>query len=205
MIDLFTAATPNGHKITIMLEELGIPYQKHMVDLKALQQKSPEFLEMNPNGRIPVITDSNGPQGKKTTIFESGAILYYLAEKNGGKFLGKSLDEKAHSMQWVMFQMSGIGPMFGNYHYGMHSMPEKVPQFIERFEKESKRLITVLNSQLTKHAYLAGEEYTIADMATYPWVAGFAKENPVWFEGTPAIRNWLTKVSERPAVKKAMS
>lgn len=204
MIDFFTAATPNGHKITIMLEELGLHYKKHMVDLKSLEQKSPEFLEMNPNGRIPVIVDHDGPHGK-TIIFESGAILYYLAEKTGGKFLGHSIDEKAHTMQWVMFQMSGIGPIFGNYHFGMNSMPTKVPQFIERFEKEAVRLITVLNAQLNKHTYLAGEQYTIADIATYPWVSGFAKMHPAWFDATPAIRRWLDVVAERPAVQRAMS
>lgn len=204
MIDLFTAATPNGHKITIMLEELGLPYKKHVVDLKSLQQKSPEFLEMNPNGRIPVIVDHDGPYGKKTIVFESGAILYYLAEKQNGKFLGTSFDEKAHTMQWLMFQMSGIGPNFGNYHYGLN-MPIKVPQFTERFEKESVRLVTVLNAQLMKHAYVAGDKYTIADMATYPWVAGFAKMNPAFLESAPAVRRWMMAVGERPAVKKAMS
>lgn len=205
MIDLFTAGTPNGHKIAIMLEELNLPYNKHVVDLKALQQKSPEFLEMNPNGRIPVIVDHEGPANKKVTVFESGAIMYYLAEKNGGKFLGSSLDEKAHTMQWVMFQMSAIGPMFGNYHYGTKSLAEPNPVFVERFEKESRRLITVLNSQLTKHSYISGSNYTIADMATYPWVSAFAKASPHWFDEAPAIRRWLSEVGERPAVKKAMS
>ncbi|HEX7674692.1 MAG TPA: glutathione S-transferase N-terminal domain-containing protein [Bdellovibrio sp.] len=204
MIDLYTANTPNGHKIVIMLEELGVPYTKHMIDLKANQQKSPEFLEMNPNGRIPVIIDHEGPFNRKTTVFESGAILYYLAEKYS-KFFGQELDQKAHVMQWVMFQMSAIGPNFGNYNYGTTYMPEKVPQFIERFEKESQRLVTVLNSQLTKHQFVAGDSYTIADMTTYTWVSAFATKKPEWFDSAPAIRRWLDAVGNRPAVKKAMS
>lgn len=205
MIDLYTAATPNGKKIVIMLEELGLQYKKHMVDLKALEQKSPEFLSMNPNGRIPVIVDHEGPNGQKTTVFESGAILYYLAEKNGGKFFGANLTEKAHCLQWVMFQMSAIGPNFGNYHYGKYFMEKQVPEFIERFEKESKRLITVLNSQLTKHTYVAGDNYTIADITTYTWVSGFAQNNADWFMEAPAIRRWLALVGERPAVQKGMA
>lgn len=205
MIDFYTAATPNGHKITIILEELGLPYKKHLVDLKALEQKSPEFLAMNPNGRIPVIVDHEGPNHEKITVFESGAILYYLAEKCGGRFLGQTLKEKTHTLQWVMFQMSGLGPNFGNYYYGLNHMPSKNPEFIERFEKESQRLITVLNAQLTKHSYIAGEDYTIADMTTYPWVDGFAKMRPEWFESAPAIRRWLEVVGERPAVKRALS
>lgn len=204
MIDLYTANTPNGHKIVIMLEELGVPYTKHMIDLKANQQKSPEFLEMNPNGRIPVIIDHEGPFNRKTTVFESGAILYYLAEKYG-KFFAQELDQKAHVMQWVMFQMSGIGPNFGNYNYGTTYMSEKVPQFIERFEKESQRLVMVLNSQLTKHPFVAGDSYTIADMTTYTWVSAFATKKPEWFESAPAIRRWLELVGNRPAIKKAMS
>ncbi|HWU42784.1 MAG TPA: glutathione binding-like protein, partial [Bdellovibrio sp.] len=187
------------------LEELEAPYKKHMIDLKALQQKTPEFLEMNPNGRIPVIVDHEGPFNKKMTVFESGAILYYLSEKYDGKFFGHTMDEKAHTMQWLMFQMSGIGPMFGNYYYGLNFLETKNPQYVERFEKESHRLMTVMNAQLTKHTYLAGDNYTIADMATYPWAASFAKAYPHFFETTPAVRRWLSLVGERPAVKKAMS
>src|SRR5690606_818743 len=116
MIDFYTAETPNGKKVHLMLEELGIPYKKHLVDLAKLEQKAPEFLAMNPNGRIPVIVDHEGPNKKTTTVFESAAILYYLAERHG-KFFGHGLDEKSHVMQWMMFQMSGIGPIFGNYFY----------------------------------------------------------------------------------------
>ncbi|WP_374073265.1 glutathione S-transferase family protein [Bdellovibrio bacteriovorus] len=203
MIDFYTAGTPNGRKVAIMLEELAIPYTEHKVDLSKNEQKSPEFIEMNPNGRIPVIVDRQGPYNKEVTVFESGAILYYLAEKYGN-FLGHSLAEKAHTLQWVMFQMSAIGPMFGNYHYGMNTLTPKNPAFIERFEKEALRLLGVMEIQLSKNEYLAGQVYTIADIATYPWIIGFIKSKPEWFESKPSVRRWAQLVGGRPAVKKVL-
>nr|WP_295906115.1 glutathione S-transferase N-terminal domain-containing protein [uncultured Bdellovibrio sp.] len=203
MIDFYTASTPNGRKIALMLEELEVPYTEHKVDLSKNEQKSPEFLEMNPNGRIPVIVDRHGPYDHKTTVFESGAILYYLAEKYGS-FIGHSLEEKAHTLQWVMFQMSAIGPMFGNYYYGVNTMKPANPGFIERFEKECIRLVGVMELQLQKNEYLAGSTYTIADIATYPWIVGFTKSKPEWFESKPSVLRWVQKVSERPAVKKVL-
>lgn len=205
MIDFYMAPTPNAHKISIMMEELGLEYTIHNLDLAALDQKKPAFLEMNPNGRMPVIVDHDGSSGGKQTVFESGAILYYLAEKANGKFLGHSLSEKTKVMQWLMFQMSGIGPMFGNYYYGVHSLKPTNPNYIERFEKESKRLLSVMNLQLSQYTYLAGENYSIADMATYPWVAGFFKASPEWFDVNPLVRRWLQAIAERPAVKKILS
>ncbi|MEN0058552.1 MAG: glutathione S-transferase N-terminal domain-containing protein [Bdellovibrio sp.] len=201
MIDFYTADTPNGKKVHLMLEELGLPYTKHAVDLKSLEQKTPEFLSMNPNGRIPVIVDHEGPHKKAVTVFESAAILYYLAERHG-QFIGHGLEEKAQTMQWVMFQMSAIGPMFGNYYYGMNSLHPKNPAYIERFEKESHRLIGVMEMQLAKHKFLAGEEYTIADICTYHWVANFMKLVPDWFAASPSVRRWVHLVGERPAVKR---
>ena len=201
MIDFYMAVTPNNHKIALFLEELEIPYKTHPIDLKANEQKKPEFLAMNSNGRTPVITDNEGPFGKKLTLAESGAILYYLSEKYEGRFLGRDLGQKAKVMQWVMFQMAGIGPMFGNYFYGKNMEP-KNPQYVERFEKEVKRLIGVMNTELVNHSYIAGDEYTIADMVTYPWVAKFVMRSPELFENAPAVRRWMALVSERPAVKK---
>lgn len=203
MIEFFTAATPNGRKVAIMLEELAVPYNLHAVSLKDLEQKKPEFLAMNPNGKIPTIVDTEGPAGK-TTVFESAAILYYLAEKHG-KFLGTSLTEKTRTMQWVMFQMSAIGPIFGNHYYGLNTLQPHNPGFIERFEKEGRRLVGVMETQLSAHKFLAGEEYTIADMVTYPWLSSFLQMQPAWFEDAPSVRRWATLVGARPAVQKAMA
>ena len=203
MIDLYTAGTPNGRKIVLMLEELGLPYKAHMIDMKNNEQKSPDFIAMNPNGRIPVIVDHEGPFGKKTTVFESGAILYYLAEKYDGQFLGHSLDEKAKTMQWVMFQMSGIGPNFGNYYYSLNYLEPKTPAYTARFEKESQRLLGVMELQLSQNEYLAGNNYSIADMCTYHWVSNFMNLVPDWFASKPSVRRWLSTLSERPAIKKA--
>ena len=199
MIDFYTAATPNGRKVALMLTELGIEYKEHMIDLKANQQKEPAFLAMNPNGKIPVIVDSDSKN--KTAISESAAILFYLAEKYG-KFIGKTLEEKTTTMQWVMFQMSAIGPIFGNYHYGKNSLQPYNPGYVERFEKEAHRLIDVMETHLQTNDYLAGSEYTIADICTYPWLVGFMKGTPEWFAGKPAINRWAARVGERPAVKK---
>ncbi|KYG63882.1 glutathione S-transferase [Bdellovibrio bacteriovorus] len=203
MIDLYTAATPNGQKAHLMLEELGIPYKLHKVNLKDLEQKKPEFLAMNPNGRIPVMVDHEGPNKKEVTVFESAAILYYLAERHH-KFGGHHLEEKAQIMQWMMYQMSAVGPMFGNYYFGKTSLKPENPGFIERFEKESKRIITVLETQLGRHTYFAGSEYTIADMCMFFWINNFFKANPDWFAATPGIRRWIGQVAERPAVQKVL-
>lgn len=199
MIDFYTAATPNGHKVALMLTELGLEHKEHLVDLKSNQQKDPAFLAMNPNGKIPVIVDHDSTP--KTVISESAAILYYLAEKHG-RFIGKTLQEKTTTMQWVMFQMSAIGPIFGNYYYGKNFLQPHNPGYIERFEKEAHRLLGVMEMQLQDNAYLAGAEYTIADMCTYPWLVGFMKSNPEWFADKAAVQRWAARVSERPAVKK---
>jgi GST-like protein len=203
MIDFYTAPTPNGKKVAIMLEELGVSYKEHGIDLKSNQQKSPEFLAINPNGKIPAIIDHEGPFNKKTTVFESGAILYYLAEKYG-KFFGNSLDEKTQCMQWVMFQMSAIGPIFGNYYYGMNTLTPKNPGFVERFDKEAQRLLQVLDMHLSKNTYLAGNSYTIADIVTIPWIQGTMKFAPQWFEKCPSVLRWSRLVMERHAVKKVL-
>lgn len=203
MIDLYTADTPNGKKVVFMLEELGLNYNLHKIDLGALEQKKPDFLAMNPNGRIPVLVDSEGANKQKCTVFESGAILYYLAEKTG-KLFGDNLNEKAKTMQWVMFQMSGQAPIFGNYFYGLTQLKPENPAYIERFEKESLRVISVLNDQLSKNEHLAGEKFSIADIALYPWVGKFVGLKPEWFESAPAVRRWAELIGKRPAVQKIL-
>jgi GST-like protein len=203
MIDFYTAHTPNGRKVWIMLEELGIPYTLHEINLQKNEQKTSEFLAMNPNGRIPVIVD-NTPTGP-VTVFESAAILYYLASKYEGRFFGYGLDERAHVMEWMMFQMSAVGPNFGNLNYGHMSMNPKVPAFIERFEKESLRIVGVLEIQLGKNDFLAGGNYTIADMCNYPWVAAMMEKYPQLFTEAPKVKQWAQKISERPAVQTGMA
>ncbi|AHI05946.1 glutathione S-transferase family protein [Bdellovibrio bacteriovorus W] len=204
MIDFYTAATPNGQKVSLMLHELGVEFKEHKVNLAANEQKTPEFLKMNPNGRIPVIVDHEGPFGKKQTVFESGAILYYLAEKYG-RFFGNNLSEKAVAMEWVMFQMAGIGPMFGNLYYGKNSLKPFNPAYVARFHKESARLISVMEMRLRETTYLAGHAYTIADMTTYPWIRAMGGMSPELLNEAPAVRRWMAAIADRPAVKKALA
>lgn len=201
MIDFYTGNTPNGHKVHIMLEELGMPYTKRLLDLKNNEQKKPEFLKINPNGRIPAIVDLEGESGLEIPVFESGAILIYLAEKSS-HFIGTNESQRAQVMSWLMFQMSGIGPAFGNYYYAKNN---KIAGMVERFELESGRLIGVMEQRLSQTQYLAGEFYSIADIATYPWVAGFLKSKAEWFEKSPNIRRWAELIAERPAVMKVMN
>lgn len=201
MIDFYTAKTPNGFKVHIMLEELGMKYDLHMLDLKKNDQKKPDYLKINPNGRIPAIIDREGEFGRAIPIFESGAILHYLAEKSH-HFIGSGDFERSQVMSWLMFQMSGIGPNFGNYDYAKH---KKIPLMMTRFELESKRLLDVMNTQLAQHEYLAGSFYSIADIATYPWIASSLKSTPDWFEKNPHVRRWADLIGQRPVVKKVMT
>lgn len=198
MIELFTAATPNGHKISIMLEELGIPYTVRALHLLKNEQKEDWFLGINPNGRIPAIVDHDAGG---FAVFESGAILMYLAEKFG-RFLPQNIAERSRTLQWLFFQVGGIGPMQGQAHVFFRYVPEKIPFAIERYQRETRRLYEVLESQLTKTEYLAGE-YSIADIANYPWVkihhwAG------VDLEGLPGVQAWLQRIGERPAVQRGL-
>lgn len=200
MIDLYTAGTPNGRKATIMLEEVGLPYTLHALDLKKEDQKKPGFLAINPNGRIPAIVDHDAPGGP-VSVFESGAILIYLAEKTG-KLLAPSGPARYEALEWVMFQMSAVGPMFGQWFHFALAAPEKLPYAIERYQKESLRILGVLDGRLAAHPYLAGD-YSIADVCTYAWVAGAIDR----LEGTAGlghVRGWLERVGARPAVQKGM-
>ena len=167
MIELYTWGTPNGKKVSIMLEEIGMAYEVHAVDLSRGDQVKPEYLAINPNNKIPAIIDSDGPDGKPFKLCESGAILLYLAEKSG-KLWPADMRQRYTVIQWLMFQMGGVGPMFGQANY-FYRLEEKVPYAIERFHKEARRLYNVLDQQLNREEYVAGE-YSIADIATYTWV-----------------------------------
>ena len=198
MIDLYTAATPNGHKVSIALEELGLPYQLHELSFDLQQQKAPEFLKINPNGRIPAIVDRDNDN---FAVFESGAILYYLAEKTG-KLLPSDAKGRSVALQWLMFQMGGVGPMQGQANVFYRYFPEKIPAAITRYQNETRRLYEVLNSRLEAVEYLAGE-YSIADIATYPWVA-IHDWSGVSVDGLPALQRWMDALAERPAVQKGL-
>jgi len=194
MIELYTAATPNGYKISIALEEMGLDYCVHQLDLSALEQKLPEFLEINPNGRIPAIIDRDNDD---FAVFESGAILLYLAEKTG-QFLPADAKKRSETIQWLMFQMGGVGPMMGQANVFYRYFPEKIPAAIERYQNEGRRLFEVMDGQLAKHAYLAGDEYTIADIATWPW-ARIHEWSGVDIAGLSNLQRWLNELALRPA------
>src|SRR2546425_9925308 len=171
MIELYTWTTPNGRKVSIMLEECGLPYRVHKINIGTnSEQFAPDYLKINPNGKIPSIVDPEGPDGKPIAMMESGAILIYLAGKTG-KFLPRSARSKYDALQWLMFQMGGVGPMFGQAHHFMRAKKDEIPYGSERYGKEAKRLYGVMNAQLEKNEFLSGRDYTIADIATYPWVA----------------------------------
>jgi GST-like protein len=206
MIDLYTWKTPNGRKVSIMLEEVGLPYRVVPIDLGAGAQHAPEFLALNPNGRIPVIVDQDAPGGPLTVI-ESGAILVHLAEKTG-RLLPTGVRERSETMQWLMFQMAGIGPMLGQASWFANSAPEKIPYAIQRYVNESARLFGVLDVRLEGREFLAGA-YSVADIATYPWVAVawpiFTAMMPETVGKLGQLAAWLERVAERPAVGRGMN
>ena len=203
MIDLYFAPTPNGQKISIMLEECGLPYRLIKVDLAQGDQFKPTFLTINPNSKIPAIVDQDGPDGKPYTVFESGAILLYLAEKTG-RFMPSDMRKRYEVIQWVMFQMAGLGPMWGQAFHFRNYAPEKIPYAINRYSKEAKRLLQVLETQLTQHDYLAADEYTVADMATFPWVAT-RKGLDVQLEDYPHVQQWFDRLKTRPSLRKGFT
>ncbi|CAM3698516.1 thiol:disulfide oxidoreductase [Rouxiella silvae] len=202
MIDLYYAPTPNGHKITLFLEETGLPYRLHRVDIKSGDQFKPAFLAISPNNKMPAIVDSQPVDGgAPLSLFESGAILQYLAEKSG-KLLSKELRERTNTLQWLFWQMAGFGPMLGQNHHFTHFAPQPVPYAIERFQQETKRLYGVLNNQLEKNVYISGEYYSIADIATYPWVVSHERQR-ISLADYPAVRNWFERIKNRPATLRA--
>lgn len=198
MIDLYTAATPNGHKISIALEELGLPYTLHALDLSKNEQKQPWFLELNPNGRIPAIVDRTEDN---FAVFESGAILIYLAEKTG-RMMPSDMKGRSRVLQWLMFQMGGIGPMMGQANVFFRYFPEKLQAAIDRYQGESKRLFRVLDGQLKDHEFLAGD-YSIADIANWAWVRTH-RWSGVDVEDLPHLKRWMETIRARPAVQKGI-
>ncbi len=198
MIDLYTAATPNGWKVSIALEELGLDYKLHALKLSEDEQKSPEYLRINPNGRIPAIIDRDTGM----TIFESGAILQYLAEKTG-QLMPADLKGKYEVIQWLMFQMGGVGPMQGQANVFYRYFPEKIPAVIERYQNESKRLFTVLDRQLSDREFLAGD-YSIADIANWSWV-GIYEWSGISIDDLPHLQRWLETIRQRPAVERGIN
>jgi GST-like protein len=202
MIDLYTWGTPNGRKVSIMLEECGLPYRTHKVDIGKGDQFREEFVAINPNSKIPAILDYEGPNGKALKLFESGAILVYLAGKSG-RFLPAGTRGKYKALQWLMFQMGGVGPMFGQVHHFLRAAKEPNPYAIDRYTKETRRLYAVLNRRL-KHAAFLAEEYSIADIATYPWVARY-EWHKVDLAEFPHVKRWFDTISARPAVARGMA
>jgi GST-like protein len=202
MIDLYTWSTPNGRKVSIMLEECGLPYRTHKVDIGKGDQFREEFVALNPNSKIPAIVDYEGPNGKALKLFESGAILIYLSGKCG-RFLPSGTRGKYKALQWLMFQMGGVGPMFGQTHHFLRAAKEPVPYAIDRYTKETRRLYAVLDRRLAHAAFLA-EEYSIADIATYPWVARH-EWHKVDLAEFPQVKRWFDTISARPAVARGMA
>ena len=201
MIDLYSWPTPNGHKIHIMLEECGLPYRVHAVDIGAGDQFKPEFLRISPNNKIPAIVDSEGPDGKPISMFESGAILIYLAGKTG-KFLPSAVRGKYKALEWLMFQMGGVGPMFGQAHHFRIYAPEKIEYAINRYTNEAKRLYGVLDKRLSEVPFLAGE-YGIADIATFPWTRSHERQG-VDLADYPNVKRWFDTIAARPAVQRGV-
>jgi GSH-dependent disulfide-bond oxidoreductase len=202
MIDVYSWPTPNGRKIHIMLEECSLEYTAHPIDIGKAEQFKPDFLEISPNNRIPAITDDQGPDGNPISLFESGAILIYLAEKTD-KFLPKDQRLKYETIQWLMFQMGGVGPMFGQSNHFSHYAIEKIPYAIDRYVNESRRLYSVMDKRLAEAKYLAGNEYTIADIATHPWAQGFERRG-VKEDEYPNVKRWVELIHNRPAVKRGI-
>lgn len=202
MIDVYSWATPNGHKVHIMLEECGLPYRAIPVNIGTGDQFKAEFLKISPNNKIPAIVDPQGPDGRPIALFESGAILLYLAAKTG-KFLPHSDRDKFEVLQWLMFQMGGVGPMLGQAHHFRIYAPEKIDYAVNRYTNEAKRLYGVMEQQLAKHPYIAGADYSIADIAIFPWLRSWQNQGIDWSD-YPRLKTWFDTLSERPAVKRGV-
>ena len=203
MITLYTWSTPNGRKVSIMLEECGLPYGVKTVDITRGEQAHPDFVAINPNSKIPAIVDTDGPDGAPITLFESGAILVYLAAKTD-KFLPDGERGKYAALQWLMFQMGGVGPMFGQTHHFMRAAPEKIEYGIKRYHNETRRLYGVMDKHLANTPYLAAGEYSVADIATYPWVSRY-EWHQVDLNQFPNVKRWFDAIAKRPAVVRGMN
>jgi GST-like protein len=202
MIEVYSWATPNGHKVHIMLEECGLPYRVHGVNIGIGDQFDPAFLAISPNNKIPAILDPDGPEGQAISLFESGAILLYLAGKTG-RFLPADVRGKYEVLQWLMFQMGGVGPMLGQTHHFRIYAPEKIPYAIERYTNEAKRLYGVMDKRLAKSRYLGGSAYSIADIAVFPWLRSWKNQGIDWAD-YPHLKGWFDEIAARPAVKRGV-
>jgi GST-like protein len=202
MIEVYSWATPNGHKVHIMLEECGLPYQVFGVDIGAGEQFDAKFLRISPNNKVPAIVDPDGPGGKPIALFESGAILLYLAAKTG-RFMPADLSTKYEVLQWLMFQMSSVGPMLGQAHHFRIYAPQKIDYAIARYTNEAKRLYGVMDKRLSKSKYVGCAEYSIADIAIYPWLRSWKNQGIDWAD-YPHLRGWFDEIEARPAVQRGV-
>lgn len=203
MIDLYFAPTPNGHKITLFLEEAGLQYRLIRVDISKGEQFRPEFLDISPNNKIPAIVDHEPADGgAPLSLFESGEILLYLAEKSG-QLLSGELRERHVTLQWLFWQVAGLGPMLGQNHHFNHFAPQPVPYAIERYQVETQRLYQVMNKRLEQVPWLAGQHYSIADIAAWPWINSHARQR-ITLEDYPAVFNWFERIRTRPATESAL-
>lgn len=202
-IEVHTWPTPNGHKVHILLEETGLPYRVRAVDIGAGDQFQPDFLRISPNNKIPAIVDPQGPDGQPLALFESGAILLYLAEK-AGQFLPSDARRRHETQQWLMFQMGGVGPMLGQNHHFRQYAPEKLTYAIDRYTHEARRLYGVIDTRLGQSAYLAGDDYTIADIATYPWLRNWRNQG-ITLSDYPHLQRWYEAIEARPAVQRGIA
>jgi len=202
MIEVYSWGTPNGHKVHIMLEECGLPYRVHPVDIGRGEQFDPAFLRISPNNKIPAIVDPEGPDGQPLSLFESGAILLYLAGKTG-RFLPDSVSDKYEVLQWLMFQVGSVGPMLGQAHHFRMYATEKLPYAIDRYSNEAKRLYGVMNKRLGHSPYLGGKAYTIADMAVWPWLRSWRQQG-VDMNDYPHLKGWFDELDKRPAVQRGV-
>ncbi len=202
MIEVYSWPTPNGHKVHIMLEECGLPYRVHAVDIGAGDQFKPEFLAISPNNKIPAMTDSEGPDDKPIALFESGAILLYLAAKTG-RFMPDDTAGRYEMLQWLMFQMGGVGPMLGQAHHFRIYAPEKIPYAVDRYTNEAKRLYGVLDRRIAKSRYVGGPAYGIADMAVFPWLRSWKNQGIDWND-YPNLKGWFDEIAARPAVQRGV-
>ena len=202
MIEVYSWATPNGHKVHIMLEECGLPYRVHAIDIGAGEQFAPEFLAISPNNKVPAIVDADGPDGQPISLFESGAILLYLAGKSG-RFLPPSTRGKYDVLQWLMFQMGSVGPMLGQAHHFRIYAPEKIAYAIDRYTNETRRLYGVMNKRLANSKYLGGPDYSIADIAVFPWLRSWKNQGIAWAD-FPHLKGWFDEIAHRPAVMRGV-
>lgn len=202
MIEVYSWATPNGHKVHIMLEECGLPYRVIPVDIGTGDQFRAEFLAISPNNKIPAIVDPEGPDGKPISLFESGAILLYLAGKTG-RFLPADTRGRYEVLQWLMFQMGGVGPMLGQAHHFRIYAPERIPYAVDRYTREAKRLYAVMNRRLAQSKYLGGAEYSIADIAVFPWLRSWKNQGIDWNDH-PHLKGWFDEIGARPAVQRGV-